>query len=230
MGEPFPLATRYRTKTPKKKRTRMGSEEREQLIVEEAIRFFAECGFEGKTRNLAKRLGVTQLLLYRYFTSKKGLIERVYQEVYVQRWNPKWDRLIPDRSQLLVDRLIEFYQEYARAVYDYVWVRIFLYSALKGENINDRYLSIIKEKVLVPVCTELRHEHGLAGPDEVPIDSEELELAWGLHGMFFYHAVRHFAYNLPIAEDVDQVIENDVRLFLAGSPATHKAIVDRAGG
>ncbi len=44
-------------------RKRLPREERERLIVDEAVRFFAEVGFEGQTRALAERLGVTQPLL-----------------------------------------------------------------------------------------------------------------------------------------------------------------------
>lgn len=210
------------------KRKRMSPEDRESMIVEEAINFFAEQGLEGKTRDLAKRLDITQPLLYRYFPSKEKLIERVYQEVYVQRWNPKWDDLITDRDQPLKKRLIEFYKDYAGAVYDFVWVRIFVYSGLKGVDINDRYLTIIKEKVLQPVCAELRHAHGLPTTEGLPIGPEELELAWGLHGMFFYRAVRHYAYGLPLTEDIDAAIENDVTIFLAGVEGTHKKVVGRA--
>lgn len=210
------------------KRKRMSPEDRESMIVEEAINFFAEQGLEGKTRDLAKRLDITQPLLYRYFPSKEKLIERVYQEVYVQRWNPKWDDLITDRDQPLKKRLIEFYKDYAGAVYDFVWVRIFVYSGLKGVDINDRYLTIIKEKVLQPVCAELRHAHGLPTTEDLPIGPEELELAWGLHGMFFYRAVRHYAYGLPLTEDIDAAIENDVTIFLAGVEGTHKKVVGRA--
>ncbi|MEP5699115.1 MAG: TetR/AcrR family transcriptional regulator [Sneathiella sp.] len=209
------------------KRKRMSPGSRETLIVEEAITFFAEHGLEGKTRDLAKRLVITQPLLYRYFPSKEKLIERVYQEVYVQRWNPNWDNLITNRERPLKDRLIEFYSQYSGAVYDYVWVRIFMYSGLKGVGINDRYLSIIKDNVLQPVCVELRHEHGLPFVEEVPISPEELELAWGLHGMFFYRAVRHFAYGLPLTEDIDAAIENDVTIFLAGVPSVHKKMLKR---
>jgi AcrR family transcriptional regulator len=50
-------------------RTRLPRDTREQLIVKEAVRFFAEFGFGGRTRELARRLGVTQPLLYRYFPS-----------------------------------------------------------------------------------------------------------------------------------------------------------------
>ena len=47
--------------------------EREAQIVAEAVRFFAETGFEGQTRELAARLGITQPLLYRYFPTKEAL-------------------------------------------------------------------------------------------------------------------------------------------------------------
>jgi len=213
---------------PGTRRKRMSPENRKALIVNEAISFFAEHGFEGRTRDLAERMGITQPLLYRYFPNKESLIEQVYQEVYIQRWNPQWEGLISDRDRPLQDRLTEFYRAYSRAVYDYVWVRIFLYSGLKAMDINDRYLAIIKDKVLVPVCTELRLEDGLPTPEAVPIGPKEVELAWGLHGMFFYRAVRHFAYGLPMVENVDNAIENDVAIFRAGVRPVHKRIVEQA--
>ena len=190
--------------------------------------FSPEHGFEGKTRDLAKRIGITQPLLYRYFPSKESLVERVYEEVYLQRWNPAWDSLITDRSQPLAERLCRFYTEYAKAVYDYVWVRIFVYSGLKGVDINERYLTIVRDRVLRPVCAELRHESGLAPPDDVPVGEQELELAWGLHGMFFYRAIRHFVYNQPMTGDVDKVIENEVRVFVTGAPVVQQQIIEQA--
>lgn len=214
-----------KTGAPKKKR--MDPDAREAHIVAEAVRFFAEQGFEGKTRDLAKRIGITQPLLYRYFPSKESLIERVYQEVYVQRWNPAWESLITDRQIPLPDRLSRFYREYSRAVYDYVWVRMFVYSGLKGVDINDRYLRGIKDKVLRPICTELRHAHGLASPYEVPISEQELELAWGLHGSFFYRAIRRYVYNLTSAADSDVAIDNEVRVFLAGVEPVQRQLVEK---
>ena len=56
---------------------RMLPGEREKLIVSEAIRYFSEVGFSGQTRELSRRLGITQPLLYRYFPSKRALLERV---------------------------------------------------------------------------------------------------------------------------------------------------------
>ena len=67
---------------------RLTGPEREKHIAQEAVRYFAEVGFAGDTRELAQRLGVTQSLLYKYFPSKEALINRVYEEVYLGRWNP----------------------------------------------------------------------------------------------------------------------------------------------
>jgi len=211
-------------RTPK----RMERGAREAHIVAEAINFFAERGLEGKTRDLAERIGITQPLLYRYFPSKDSLIERVYQEVYVSRWNPDWEALIADRNQPLVARMVHFYREYADAIYDYNWVRIFVFAGLKGANINDRYLAHVRAKLLEPLCAEMRHDFGLASPAQVPLTNEEIELTWGLHGMFFYRAIRHFVYNQPMIENSADAIENDVRTFLKGAPDSIKAIVEKS--
>lgn len=216
--EPPPNGTEKNTK-------RMSPDQRRELIIAEAVNFFAEYGFEGKTRDLAKRIGITQPLLYRYFPSKEQLIEQVYQTVYVRRWNPEWESWITDRNRPLDERLCRFYKAYAEAVYDYVWVRLFVYAGLKGVDINNRYLAIIQEKVLVPVATELRFIHNLPSPQETPIEQAEIELIWGLHGTFFYRAVRHFVYNMPMANDLQNAIENDVNAFLLGIPDIHKNIV-----
>ncbi len=66
------------------------AEQREQQIVEAAAAFFAERGFEGQTRELAKTMGITHSAIFRYFSSKDALIERVYEHVFISRWNPEW--------------------------------------------------------------------------------------------------------------------------------------------
>jgi AcrR family transcriptional regulator len=40
-------------------------EERRRQILEAAIAYLAECGFAGQTRELSRRIGITQPLLYR---------------------------------------------------------------------------------------------------------------------------------------------------------------------
>lgn len=93
---------------------RLLPEEREQQIVDKAIEHFTRNGFGGSTRDLARQIGVTQPLLYRYFESKEALIERVYNEVF--QWRPDWDRQITDRSMPLTERLHAFYLDYSSVI------------------------------------------------------------------------------------------------------------------
>ena len=200
------------------KRKRLPRNEREQMIVEEAIRFFAEVGFEGQTRELARRLGITQPLIFRYFPTKDDLVERVYQEVYLSRWNPWWEELLEDRSLPLVRRLTDFYKAYTKAIFTYEWVRIFVYSGLKGVNINKRYLALIRDRVLKRIMRELRAAHDLPSPEDAPFTEPELELAWGLHGSIFYIAIRKWIYEVAIPTDIEAVIAAEVESFVGGAP------------
>lgn len=206
-------------------RKRLPRLEREQMIVAEAIRFFAEVGFGGQTRELARRLGITQPLIFRYFPTKDELIERVYQDVYLSRWNPWWEELLEDRSQPLNDRLKTFYKAYTKAIFTYEWVRIFVHSGLKGVNINKRYLALIKDRVLTRIMIELRAEQGLPSPEEIPVTELEIELAWGLHGGIFYIAIRKWIYDYKAAVDTDTVIEAKVDGFVFGMPPVVRGIV-----
>src|SRR3546814_3661518 len=76
-------------------------------MIEEAAAFFAEVGFEGATRALAARLGVTQALIYRYFPSKQDLIDAALAEVFGDRWNPEWEALLADAARPLEERRSE---------------------------------------------------------------------------------------------------------------------------
>ena len=206
-------------------RKRLPRNEREQMIVQEAIRFFAEVGFEGQTRELARRLGITQPLIFRYFPTKDDLIERVYQEVYLSRWNPWWEELLEDRSLPLADRLSTFYKAYTKAIFTYEWVRIFVYSGLKGVNINRRYLALIRDRVLKRIMTEVRAEGNLPTPEVIPFSEREIELAWGLHGGIFYIAIRKWIYEFETPDDIEGVLEAKVQSFVEGAPSVVRKLV-----
>lgn len=199
--------------TTLRRRKNMRSEDREKQIVEGAVRFFAECGFEGQTRELATRLGVSHAVIYRHFESKEALIERVYEHVYTSRWRSEWDSLITDRSQPLEDRLIRFYREYADCVFEYEWVRIFISSGLKAYGLPERYLTIIRRNIIRPAVSELRHDLGL--PEQPPSEAEE-EAFWGLHGGVFYMAIRKYIYATEIPEDISGTVTRTVRAALTG--------------
>lgn len=198
------------------RRRNMRAPEREQAILNEAIRFFAEHGFEGQTRELAKRMGITHSAIYRHFPSKEALIERVYEHVYLSRWQPSWAPLITDRSRPLEARLDQFYREYVARVFDHDWVRIFVFSGLRAVDITGRYLDIVRREIIEPACFELREELGLPGPAEQPLTERETEMFWGLHGRIFYIAIRRYVYQTPTPAKLDDIVADAVRGFFIG--------------
>ncbi len=206
------------------RRKRLRRDERERLILEEAIKFFAEVGFEGQTRALADRLGVTQPLLYRYFPDKETLIARVFDEMMVKRWHPEWDSLLRDRSRPLLLRLKDFYRQFNDVQFTYEWVRLVLFAGLKGGDLGNCHQSHLRQQVLVPVCTELRHASGLPAPEQSPLTSDELELAWALHGSIFQLAMRRWVCQQDVPEDVHSAIDTLLEAQVPGAIAGMRAL------
>jgi AcrR family transcriptional regulator len=190
------------------KRQRLAPTERRSQIIEGAVAYFSEVGVSGNTRLLARRLGVTQSLIFNYFGSKTELVEAVYNKVYLDRLSPEWPALITDRTKPLRTRMIVFYREYADAIFTYEWMRIFMYSGLAGNELNRRYLAHLSSLVLVPLLGELQHE--VRGSDK-----PEMEDAWNLHGGIVYIGIRRFVYEVPCPEDPTDAIERAVDRFLA---------------
>jgi AcrR family transcriptional regulator len=212
-----PRAAASRRRPPP--RTRLAPDERERLIARGAVAFFCEVGFGGQTRELAKRLGITQPLLYRYFPNKEALIDRVYQEVYLNRWDPHWEEVLDDHTRPARERVVAFYREYAKAVLSYEWIRIFMFSGLRGMNLNSRYLTLVRDRIYTRVIREVRLAYGLPSPADVPIGEMEFELVWALHASIFYIGIRKWIYGLEIPENVDDVVTNLATSFFDGVPA-----------
>ncbi len=221
-------AAKRNLQLPRRKNLR--APEREKVILESAIRFFAEHGFEGQTRELAKRIGIAHSAIYRHYPSKEALIERVYEHVYLGGWQKHWASLITDRSLSLEKRLTQFYCEYSDQIFNYDWVRIFIFSGLRSFDINSRYLAIVMEQIGLPALAEARHEFGLPSPDLMPITARERELFWGLHGRFFYIAIRKFIYRTPVPEGAERyiVIGHGVRQFVTGSRGILEKLVSES--
>lgn len=185
------------------------------LIVEAAIAYFAEVGFEGQTRNLSTRLGVTNALLFRYFPTKEDLVERVYEQVYLGRWKSEWEAALRDRSVPLEARLRRFYKSYLSVIYSYDWIRIFFFAGLRRVSFNDRYLSLLNSRIVRPICAEVRHACGLPSPQVVPVTTVEMDAVWGLQGQVLYVAVRRYIYNQPIA-DPELIVDAAIDVFMSG--------------
>jgi AcrR family transcriptional regulator len=208
-------------------RRRLPKKEREKLIVAEAIRFFAEVGFEGQTRALAQRLGVTQPLLYRYFPDKDALIDRVYREVFLGGWDVGWEKALTDRAIPLAERVVQFYLSYTRANFSFERVRLFMFAGLKDQSIANRYMVHVRDNLFLPLCREIRAEAGLS--QDAPITPLELELVAGLHGAIGYVGLRRWVYQTQTPEDIDAVISHLVRTYMTGIPESFATFAKAEG-
>lgn len=191
---------------------RLSPEERKRRLLEKAIEYFSEEGFDGGTRELARQLGITQPLIYRYFSTKADLINEVYNAVYLSHWQENWVRNLQTRDKPVRDRLLEFYHSYTTTIFNRRWMRIFFFAGLKGLDINTRYVQRVSDHLLRPICLERRAELGF--DTEKPLRQAEFDLVWMMNGIVFYQGIREHIYRLPHAFDHDFSIEVAVDMYL----------------
>lgn len=186
------------------------------MILEAAVDFFAEHGFEAQTRDLAARLGISQGLIFRYFKTKQVLVEQVYQKVFVQRWSKEWEAGLKDRDVPLQERLERFYLSYFQAVDESHWIRVSLYAGLSGSDIITQYIETHVNRLLKVIQREMRVHRGLS--DRVTTDPLEFELVWHLHSTFIYVLVRKYIHHQPVMEDKATLVARVVSTVLNGLP------------
>ena len=104
--------------------------------------------------------------------------------------------------------------------------RIFLFSGLKGIDINRQYVAFMEENILKRICEEIRHDRGLPSVRDVPITNQELAAFWVFHGGVFYFGVRREVYRIPVHIDVGELIRLGVDGLLDGYPAVAKQILN----
>jgi AcrR family transcriptional regulator len=203
-----------------KLQTRLSPSARRSLILQGAIEYFAEVGFTGKTRELSERLGITQPLLYRYFPSKEVLMEEVFEIVFLDSWRPGWDRLLNNQGIPLQERLIEFYQEYFEDSFSRRWIRVYLYSGLAGTGLNQKYLKMIRQRLIDPVCLSLRNLY-VPKKNWGAISDDEREFVWMLHGSFFAYAMRKYIFNYEAKVNFKEYLTHAIENFLDGAKANY---------
>ena len=191
---------------------RLPPQERKAQFINKAIEFFAQEGFDSSTRQLAAKLNVTQPLLYRYFPSKDDLINQVYEAVYIGRWDENWDKLLRDQSKSLEERLNIFYQQYTAKVFEDKWLRIFLFSGLKGIEINKRYLKFVQENVIQVIGDQYLKAYK---PQQLRLTDREQEIIWVTHGSLIYYGIRKYVYGSGVYSDTFDIIESSIRGMLA---------------
>ncbi|KAF1020025.1 MAG: HTH-type transcriptional regulator LuxR [Paracidovorax wautersii] len=232
-NEASPNAVKRERKAPAQRKTpdregraanqRLSKEAREQQIVQKAIQLFAERGFSVSTHEIARELGITQPLLYNYFPTKEALVDRVYDEVFVRKWDPLWEEWLGDASKSLSDRLKRYLKDYAQYILRSDWIRIFISAGLTRQGINQRYIARLREHHFKVIAREMRKAYAIPEPLNEDELEDEIELIWSMHSGVFYIGMRKWVYALTVPKDLDRVIDMRVDAFLLGAPQILKA-------
>lgn len=197
-----------------RRRIRMAPDERERMILDAAIHFFAKHGFSAQLRELAREMKVSQGLIYRYFSSKQALLDRVYEHNFLRRWDPTWEKLLADRTLPLRRRLKDFYTRYLAAIDDPEWIRLVMYSGLDGNDLTRRYIRTHVEGLLRLIARECRALDGKRAAGEP--SQAEMELVWHLHSTVIYYLVRKHIFRTATVKDTNTLVTMMIDDFLSG--------------
>lgn len=211
------MPSKARGKLAKQVTRRMPQESRRKVIIEQAIRFFAEKGFGATTRELAQRIGVTQPLLFQHFPTKTHLVAAVFDCLFERMSGRDWRTALDAGSGTLRERLIDFFHGYANELYDFHWIRIYMFAGLEGGAFNRMYITRLTEPLLREIAIRIRLELGFGRCEPAEVSRQELELLWLLHGGIYYSAIRKQIYGMTVESvDLRENIQYGVDGVLAG--------------
>jgi AcrR family transcriptional regulator len=202
-----------------KNRIRMSPDDRRNLILSEAINFFAEFGFGGGTRDLAEKIGIKQPLLYRYFSSKEQLVREVYTTVCSRQFRENWRYQLEDNSRNIRDRFTAFYKEFLSAAFHPTATRIFLYSGLARLDESKDFTRFVELEIFVELAKQMRAHLGLQSLAEVPLHEEEQMVLWIYHGGICFHRIQMEVFPNPDSSlGLDRFIELSVEGLMKSFP------------
>ncbi len=177
------MVTRKQASAPLKVRQRLSPLDRERQIVAGAIEFFSRRGLDAQIRDLAKEIGIAHTLLYHYFPTKQALIDRVYEELFVGRWDPGWEVLL-DGPLPLEEKLCALYESYLAVILTPEWIRIIVGSGLSDGVIPTRYFEMMRERFFPRIIRETRKAFAIRSRAKPSV--REQALLMGLHGGLIY--------------------------------------------
>jgi AcrR family transcriptional regulator len=199
---------------PHVKRTRMRSEDRRALILEQAKKVFAQHSYaEASTSLLAQESGITEPMLYKHFGSKKGLFLAVLHE-YSQRFFQLWlERLKQRESQDLLQALTYVILDYGEIMASDPDIHRVLHQAVAETSDPDFAVRVARhnQKVADSISGLLVHAQ------QAGLLTEDVDLkaaTWGYLSMVY---TMQYSYKLNMHHELSrEVLSQMSRIWLRG--------------
>lgn len=214
-----------------KSKQRLTSDERRLAILEAAIPLLAEAGFHGATTKvLAKRVGVSEALLYQHFPSKEALYAEVQNHLCNQ--HPGFEKVISSRTAS-TESLVYFVFLVAQLVLDApegfdfntVLPRVILQSVLDDgvfarTHLERNMMPLVKR---ISTCISAARKAGDTVADDGTPD--DLRFIFGHHVIIMAHLgtlPKQQLFDYP--GDKNKTIDHVVRFILRGIGLTEAAM------
>jgi AcrR family transcriptional regulator len=209
---------------PSRPRRRATGKARREQILLEAMECFAENGFRGTTtRLLAKRVGITEAALYRYFSSKESL----YQAIVDRKMRePELVAFLAPAAERRDDRAV--FGGLARELFrrieeDPAFLRILFFTALENHALSEPFFAsrVRRLREFVAGYVALRVEEGAFRSVEPAL------AARAFLGMIFDHMNVRIIFHQKetYQQTLDEVADTFTSIFLGGvqQPSEGKA-------
>jgi len=124
----------------KKKRARLSSEERRELIVAKAIELFARQGFRAtRVKDIAEAVGTSDALVFQHFPTKRELYDALLEHLCARRHFTEVEQLLyyaPEYDlEEVLTKLSTWVLEQTES--NPAWLRLILYAALERDEAVD---------------------------------------------------------------------------------------------
>jgi AcrR family transcriptional regulator len=201
---------------------RMSAEGRREQILAGAWRLFAQKGFRGTTtREIAKRLGISEALMFKYFPTKAAL----YRAIIQKRMNGSEEMLFPkDAIESQDDRQVfKSILSYLlrKNTADPTFMRLLLYSALESHDLSKMFFenqAMDHSKLLARYIQRRIKENGFRKVN--PLLTARAFIGMAIH---YVMAQEIYGFKKFFHFPHDKVVDTLVDLFLNGLKESPKA-------
>jgi AcrR family transcriptional regulator len=203
------------TQQTKGKRTRLSGPARRAQIIDVAATLFSKKGFSGtKTREVARRAGVSEATIFKHFATKDALYAAIIEA------KRQAGAILDTAAPVAGERDdVRFFTTLAREMIarskaDPTLMRLLFFSALERHSLSDQFFrSQLKSVDLF--LSEYIAERVATGAFR-PV--EPIQAAWSFIGMVAHHVLLRelFRQELPPHLTVDRIVDEMVTLFLRG--------------
>jgi AcrR family transcriptional regulator len=191
---------------------RASAGDRQASLIAAAASLFAAKGFNGTTtKEIAKAVGVSEALVFKYFPTKRTLYAAILAEkVTVNELLDVVEAAVTKRDDHRVFTMIASYR--IRPDVDSTFLRLLLFSALEGHELSELFFGkhhkVFYDYLAAYIRTRIK--------DGAFRSVDPLLAARAFIGMVVHHRLLHEIFGVPMHQSHEDTVATYVDLFLAG--------------